>query len=346
MQITTAEMPTFFDLSLFPQNPDKWTIPCVQGAPGVGKTEGTNQYFEAAKAQGKFERIVHLRLGQKDFLDIAGLPVMVDGKLHYGPPAWIPFADENPPRTLIFGDEFADAERMTYNAFNELLDGSLGGRPLCPHTRIITASNRAADRAGARNLPSQVRSRLCFADVEPDIESWTLNFAIPKNVREEVISFLNFRPELLHKFDPAERVNPDPRAWTKLSHMLPRAINSGSDFRMVHVLADGKVGEGAATEFLAHMRMFSKIPDMATIFADPLGAPVPGDDDLSVLYAIAIGLAVRVTPKQAGAFFTYLDRLNRKDIAVVAVKAVEARDSTILGTPAGVKWCSQNVGLF
>jgi hypothetical protein len=42
----------------------------------------------------------------------------------------------------------------------------------------------------------------------------------PGDLRPEVVAFMRWRPELLHRFEPAEKAFPSPRAWV-LSEFVP-----------------------------------------------------------------------------------------------------------------------------
>ena len=117
----------------------------------------------------------------------------------------------------------------------------------------------------------------------------------PGDLRPEVVAFLRWRPELLHRFEPAEKAFPSPRAWASVSHILAATPPADVEF----ALYEGTVGRGAAIEFTGFLRVFRSLPSLDGILLNPGTAPVP--DEPSALCAVATGLARRTTEQNFAA---------------------------------------------
>jgi hypothetical protein len=317
-------------------------VPLIQSSPGVGKSSTVEQI-----ANERAMRLITWRLGQMDASEVGGMPEVNNHRMSYALPDTLP--GENDAPTIVFLDEIADAERMVYNAAAEfILDGTLRGAhtfKLAPQHRIVAASNRLSDRAGARDLPSHIRNRVVFMDVETDMEEWVANFAIPFGVREEVIAFIKHRPHLLDQFNPKERSFPTPRSWEAVSDMLPGLLklpqeHLGLQFEMV----SGAVGEGAATEFTGFLRLISRMPDIDEVLKNPEKAPVP-TDEVAIMYALCTALSMRVTNATRENFFTYMGRIPQ-DFAVMAVKDAQRKNVSIMQCRNGIKWATVNAPMM
>ena len=65
---------------------------------------------------------------------------------------------------------------------------------------IVAAGNRTSDRAGTNNMPSHLKDRLMFLEIEADLEDTA--YFMAHGIHEDVTGFKRSRPEFLHKFDP------------------------------------------------------------------------------------------------------------------------------------------------
>ena len=71
---------------------------------------------------------------------------------------------------------------------------------------------------------------------------------------EQVLAFLSYRPELLHRFTPTEPAWPSPRTWVLAGQLLA----AGLDVAPV-------MGEGTAAEFDAYRALYAELPDLDLI---------------------------------------------------------------------------------
>jgi hypothetical protein len=157
----------------------------------------------------------------------------------------------------------------------------------------------------------------------------------PGDLRPEVVAFLRWRPELLHRFEPAEKAFPSPRAWASVSHILAATPPAAIEF----ALYEGTVGRGAAIEFTGFLRVFRSLPSLDGILLNPGTAPVP--DEPSALCAVATGLARRTTEQNFAAVIQYSGRLAR-EYGTLLVKSATARLPDLAHHPAFTRWAVAN----
>ena len=128
--------------------------------------------------------------------------------------------------------------------------------------------------------------------------------------RSEVLFFVSMRPELLHAFNPqsTEKAFPCPRTWEMVSNIVHR--RGGLDPVAERALFRGTVGEAAAVEFSAFLKVWHELPHPRTVIDDPEGAVVPGN--ASALIALCGSLYRMADDINLGAIVTYATRLRRE----------------------------------
>ena len=97
-----------------------------------------------------------------------------------------------------------------------------------------------------------------------------MDWAYTHGIKSIVTSFIKFRPALLSSFDPKVAVNPTPRSWEDVNR-IPTELDAATFYEH----AKGAIGEGAATEFAAFIKVAKEMPDPQSVIKDPKKAPVP-----------------------------------------------------------------------
>lgn len=299
----------------------------VWGAPGVGKSE-----IVAQVAQSLAIRLIDIRAVLLDPVDLRGLPTVENGKAEWATPAFLPEDGQG----ILFLDELNAAPQLVQAACYQLvLDRALGEYHLPDGWSVFAAGNREGDRAVTSRMSSALANRFVHLDFQPDLDDWSVWAMGSGNLRPEVVAFLRWRPELLHRFDPAQKAFPTPRAWASVSHILDASPTRDIEF----ALYAGTIGDGAAIEFTGFLRVYRALPSLDGILLNPATAPVP--DEPSALCAVATGLARRATDQNFSAISQYADRLAR-EYGTLLVKAATARVPALAHHPAFTRWAVNN----
>jgi hypothetical protein len=195
---------------------------------------------------------------------------------------------------------------------------------------VISTGNRQADRAGANRVLSHLRNRETVIELETHLDDWT-SWAIQAGVKPEVISFIRFRPGLLHDFDPQRDQNATPRSWVEGVSDVLGTVPAEAEFECFK----GAVGEGAAAEFVGFVRIFRKLPNPDAILLNPTTADVPKDP--ATLYALTGAIAQRATESNFERVCTYAERMP-PEFSVLMVSIAARRDPDLANTQAFTKW--------
>lgn len=299
----------------------------IHGAPGVGKSDSVRQ---AAGSLGV--DLIDFRAALRDAVDIMGLPGSKDGVTFYNMPAGMPRDPES--RGILFLDEMTSAPAQTQAALYQLvLDRGVGDYRLPPGWQIVAAGNRMNDRGVTHRMPDPLVDRFIHVDFEPDMNDWS-KWALTAGVAPEVVAFIRFRPVLLHNHDTGRQCHAfsTPRGWADVSKILSLGANP-----IEIELIRGRVGDGAATEFAAFLKLFREMVSPDQILNNPTKAEVPTNP--AVLYALAEALARRSTDKNFDKVMTYAARMPQ-EYAQCLVSSATQITPALCNTPEFIKWAS------
>ena len=308
--------------SLFPI---KRTV-CIEGPPGGGKTTIVHQVAEELDVP-VIERHMPTMLVE-DF----GI-LFPDGsaQLHYKLPDWFPVKGKAPEHGILLFDDRNQASSDLQKVLANICQArTLHGVPMPDGWQVISTGNRQGDRAGANRVLSHLRNRESVLELETHLDDWT-SWAMTNGVKAEVTSFIRFRPNLLHDFDPQRDQNATPRSWVEGVSDVLGTVPAEAEFECFR----GAVGEGAAAEFVGFVRIWRKLPNPDAILLNPTTTNVPTDP--ATLYALAGAIANRATEGNFERVCTYAERMP-PEFSVLTISYAARRNPDLANTQAFTKW--------
>jgi hypothetical protein len=243
------------------------------GAPGVGKSSVVAQVANAKNLE-----FVDVRLSQLAPTDLRGLPVPENGVSRWFPPEFLPTSGQG----VLFLDELNMAPPTMQGMAQQLiLDRKVGSYVLPEGWFVWAAGNRKEDRASVFDMPAPLANRFLHLEVESDLESFK-RYGLERNLHEQILAFLSFRPSLLHAMDSKHPAWASPRSWEMASTLL----KAGLEIAPV-------VGAGAQAEFEAFCEVYAALPALEKILEGHFDA-AEFPTEPSARYATVIGLISRV----------------------------------------------------
>ena len=307
--------------------------PCiVYGPPGSAKSMIAQQV--AAETSRQYVDVRALLL---DPVDLRGIPWR-DGadRTRWAPPSFLPPSDDT-GRWLINLEELPSAVQMVQAALYQLvLDRKCGEYELPEGASLIACGNRESDRGVVHRMPTPLASRFVHLEIRVDAQDWC-EWAAVNGLAAEVIFFVQLRPELLHQFHPEsrERAFACPRTWHFISNILQH--RNGLDPAAERALFRGTVGEAAAVEFSAFLKVWRELPHPRAVIDDPDNAVVP--ENASALIALCGSLYRMADGVNLGAIVTYAQRL-RREVGEFLVGSCIRRDPDLQHTDAFIRWAA------
>ena len=304
----------------------------VWGPPGSAKSMIAQQVAAAAHRQ-----YVDVRALLLDPVDLRGIPWR-DGadRTRWAPPAFLPPSDDS-GLWLINLEELPSAVPMVQAALYQLvLDRKVGEYELPEGASLIACGNRETDRGVVHRMPTPLSNRFVHLEIRVDAEDW-LAWGAANGIAPEVLFFITYEPGLLHQFDSQskERAFPTPRSWEFASNIVKR--RNGLDPSAERALFRGTVGEAAAVEFAAFLKVWRELPHPRAILNDPENAGIPGN--ASALMALCGALYKLASDVNFDAIATYATRL-RREVGESLVGACVRREPTLQRSPAFIRWAA------
>ena len=300
---------------------------CIEGAPGGGKTTIVQQVAQSLDVP-YIERHMPTMLVE-DFGIL--FPEASNNTLQYKLPDWFPVKGKAPERGILCFDDRNQAGPDLQKVLANICQArTLHGVPLPEGWMVISTGNRQSDRAGANRVLSHLRNRETVIELETHLDDWT-TWAINNDVKPEVISFIRFRPGLLHDFDAQRDQNATPRSWVEGVSDVLGTVPAEAEYECFK----GAVGEGAAAEFVGFVRIFRKLPNPDAILMHPTTADVPTDP--ATLYALSGALSQRATETNIDRFAAYTERMP-PEFSVLAMSMAVRRNVDLSHTGAFTKW--------
>ena len=250
----------------------------IWGGTGIGKSQVIKKTAQEIAEAEKLDFIedtsnpkafgfLDIRISQLEPSDFRGLPIqnLQTKTTDWLIPSWLPTDKES--KGLIFFDEInLSPPSIQAVAYQLILDRRIGDYILPNGWLIVSAGNRIEDKCSVFEMSSALCNRFLHATLQtPSVESWT-KWAIENEVDGRIISFLNWKPS---SFNRSGERNKDkafstPRSWAFCS----RLIEGRTDNNLLTRLTSSAVGEGTALEFIAFMKLQTKI-DIESILKNP-----------------------------------------------------------------------------
>lgn len=334
----------------------------LKSGPGRGKTTSIIESIpHIGEATGKSLGLVLISGPLMSPMDAVGYLVPVkkdDGRggtrveSQYTDPFWWRTSEgkrlEEYDGGVIFIDE---ADKMDVDVKKVVGEMALSGR--CgPHTLptgwvVWMAGNRAGDRSGSTKELDHLINRRIEIDVTDDLAGWE-GWAIKNKVHHAIVGFAVQNPHIVFPETLPDKQGPfcTPRSLVAVGEMLlTLAGNNGTlptDTDAVEIAAAG-IGQAAAAQLFATIRLDSELPKMETILANPAAAKLPGAPDAQML--VAYKLAALVTKATLAPVIQYIERLPA-DFSVTFAKALATREPMLVASPEMIGWAKRNSSIM
>lgn len=321
-------------------------------SPGLGKSAILKEIARHWKL-----KVIDIRLTEYDPTELNGYPFILNpnDEPHLVKAGHVPmntFPTEHDPIPegykgwLIVLDEFPSAPlAVQAAAYKITLDRMVGSHKLHEKCLIFTAGNKATDKAIVNRMSTAQQSRMSTLHIMAHLETW-LEWAERKDatkfgpIDHRVRSFLRWKPDLLHDFDPnhADLTFPCPRTWHFTSN-----LSLGNKWEQIRYeklpLLAGTIGHGAARQFHAFTEIFQDLPTIKDIIDAPMMVHLR--DEISVHHAAAGLVGHHINPQNAKPLFQFLSRLPA-DLQTITLRNAIRRDQKLMATPELGQWAAQN----
>ncbi len=328
------------------------------GGSGAGKTSAVNQAAKRHEAEtGETVRIIWRNPAVEDSIDNRGALSMNTDRPEFVPigEMWELFDDGTKAQAdviLVVLEDFGGAPDAIKKAYMPLLldnrDGTrfVNGRPVRSEVVVFFTSNRKKDKGGVNGMLDNVLGRVpCVIEIEPTLDDWIEDFAIPNRLPMSYIAWLKWNPQWFNDQTPRTdfRKRGNPR-----NHEAACEVLESWGFRENRVIEEialvGAIGDEAALAYYAFEEIFELLPDFDLIAADPKNATVP-EDNAGAMWAVSGLVAQRADLDNWAAVVKYTDRFRDREFAVFAILSAVRLHPELTSTQAYTDWIRANAHL-
>ncbi len=316
-------------------------VPMIHGQPGTAKSAIINQFAEANRLHP-----IDLRLSMMDPTDLSGFPIRDGDRMTFVPLDVLPLLDDPLPKKngveldgfCLFLDEFNSAPLSVQAAAYKLVyDKKAGNNTLHKRCVIICAGNLQGDRAIVNQLSTAMQSRLVHITLEMNHIDW-LKWAGSNGIDHRVMSYIEKRPDMLHKFDPKH--NDLTFACARTWHFLSNYIKTKMKFTGVDTaVMGGIVSNGVAVDFKVFCELYNQLPKIEQMVASP--TTVKLSTEPSHQYALCMLISHNMDDTNVTELMIVTNRLN-VDYQVVLLRDVFAKGKVDKNNPAIDAWITSN----
>ena len=252
------------------------------------------------------------------------------------PPDFLPPTDST-DLYLVNLEELPSGVPMVQAALFQLVrDRKCGEYQLPEGASLMACGNREGDRGVTHRMPTPLASRFVHLEIKVDPSDWC-EWGAANGIAPETLFFIQLRPELLQQFDPQSReaAFPCPRTWEFVSNVVHQ--RGSLDPAAERALFRGAVGEAAAVEFSAFLKVWRELPHPRAVIDDPENADVP--ENASALIALCGSLYRMADDVNIGSIVSYAMRL-RREVGEFLVGSCVRREPALQHTDAFIRWAA------
>lgn len=249
---------------------------------------------------------------------------------------------------VIFVDEADKMDVDVKKVIGEMaLSGRCGPHRLPPGWVTWMAGNRSQDRSGSTKELDHLINRRVELDVTDDLMGWE-KWCLQNGVHPTIVAFGMQNPQIVFSETLPDRQGPwcTPRSLVAAGELLLAQSEDGktipTDDSAVEDAA-GAIGQAAAAQLFATIRLESELPSIESIMANPDKAKLPSAPDAQML--VAYKLAAMATEQTLTPVIKYIERLPA-DFSMTFAKALCTRNPMFAARPAMLDWSKRNSAIM
>ncbi len=343
---------------------DSGTAVHLVGPPGIGKSDVVKNELKAAmeKHLGKEIGYCCLIVPTIDAPDLRGF--LIPTKDEHGKPtsfftrpAVMPSEEylKQFPEGLMLLDECNQADQLTQKALAPVkLEKRFGEHYLAPGWRVISASNRQEDGSGVGKALKHLVNRERTLQIQSNVTAWAI-WAEARGVHPMLIAFAKAFPGVVFRDKVPKEDGPycTPRSFMSAAKLMALVAGTDKDGNqnmripndgLVMQLVGGDIGDQAAAELFAYLKVADDLPTVEEILQGPTTCKCP--KELSAAYA-AVQMCVHfASPSNIDKLWTFAERMPKELQVSTCRSLVERGGGVLLNSPALNKWIMANKTLI
>lgn len=260
---------------------------------------------------------------------------------------------------ILMIDEYGKNRSIQNSLLRLMLERQIGGKKLHPDSIVFATTNLGAEGVGDI-LPAHARNRITVVTSrKPDSTEW-ITWGLSNGIDHTLLGWVKDNPHVMQSFTEVEdpESNPyifHPRAQ-RTAFVTPRSLHAASDIIKQRDNFDdttltaalmGTIGDRAAMDLMAFVRLADQLPRAEEIKKSPTTAPVP--TSAAAVCMVVYRALASIAPDWVDAWMTYLQRLDVEAQAMFACAVMKSKyphQSVVVTNRQFSQWAIANNYMF
>jgi hypothetical protein len=259
---------------------------------------------------------------------------------------------------ILMIDEYGKANPAVKNAMLKLmLEREMGSNKF--RGVMFATTNLGAEGVGDL-LPPHARNRITVVTSRKPTNMEWIEWGVSNGVDHTLLGWCKDNPQLFYSFEDVKDPESNPYIFhpkqQRTAFVTPRSLEAASDWLKLRETMDdqtmtallmGTIGERAAMDLMAFVKLSDQLPSLESIKKDPMNAKVP-DSSAAVCMVVYRTLSV-IDRDWVDAWMDYLMRLDKEAQGMFANgvrNAKYAKQSIVMTNKKFTTWAMANNYMF
>lgn len=261
---------------------------------------------------------------------------------------------------ILMVDEYGKANPAVKNAMLRLLlERKMGSYELTSDSVVFATTNLGAEGVGDI-LPPHARNRITVVTSRKPTNMEWIEWGINAGIDHTLLGWCKDNPQLFHSFEDVKDPESNPYIFhpkaARTAFVTPRSLEAASDWLKVRDGLDdqsltamlmGTIGERAAMDLMAFVKLSDQLPSLESIKKDPMQAKVP-ESDAAVCMVVYRTLAT-IERDWMDAWMDYMARLDKEAQGLFANGVRNPKynkQALVMTNKKFTQWAMQNNYMF
>jgi hypothetical protein len=261
---------------------------------------------------------------------------------------------------ILMVDEYGKANPAVKNAMLRLLlERKMGSYELTSDSVVFATTNLGAEGVGDI-LPPHARNRITVVTSRKPTNMEWIEWGINSGIDHTLLGWCKDNPQLFHSFEDVKDPEQNPYIFhpkaPRPAFVTPRSLEAASDWLKVRDGMDdqsltamlmGTIGDRAAMDLMAFVKLSDQLPSLESIKKDPMQAKVP-ESDAAVCMVVYRTLST-IDRDWMDAWMDYMARLDKEAQGLFAngVRNPKyAKQAVVMTNKKFTQWAMQNNYMF
>jgi hypothetical protein len=261
---------------------------------------------------------------------------------------------------LLMIDEYGKANPAVKNSLLRLmLERKIGSYTLHPESIIFATTNLGAEGVGDL-LPPHARNRLTvITSRKPSNMEW-IEWGINNGIEHTLLGWCKDNPQLFQSFDEVRNPDDNPYIYhpkaQRPAFVTPRSLEAASDWlhrraefddQTLTAVLMGTVGDRAAMDLMAFVKLADQLPTLDSIKQDPDNAKIP--TSAAAVCMVVYRTLSTIEKDWCDAWVKYMSRLDKEAQGLFANGVRQpkyAKQGIVMTNKSFTQWAMDNNYMF